>query len=94
MNHELRPGFESTRYDFIILKWHNTIKTGFSVHQLMPIKQAKGAKMKRLEDKVAIITGAAQGMGAAHAIRFVDEGAKVVLTDIRRRRPFAVGGTG
>ncbi|NLK00008.1 MAG: glucose 1-dehydrogenase [Clostridia bacterium] len=39
--------------------------------------------MKRLEDKVAIITGAAQGMGAAHAIRFVDEGAKVVLTDIR-----------
>src|SRR5262249_3859133 len=30
----------------------------------------------------AIITGAAQGMGEAHARRFVAEGAKVILTDI------------
>lgn len=38
--------------------------------------------MARLAGKVAIITGAAQGMGATHARRFVAEGAKVVLTDI------------
>jgi len=38
--------------------------------------------MARLEGKVAIITGAARGMGAAHARRFVAEGAKVVLTDL------------
>ena len=38
--------------------------------------------MARLEGKVAIITGAAQGMGAAHARRFVAEGAKVVFTDL------------
>ena len=38
--------------------------------------------MARLEGKVAIITGAAQGMGAAHARRFVQEGAKTVFTDI------------
>lgn len=38
--------------------------------------------MKRLAGKVAIITGAAQGMGAAHARAFVKEGAKVVLTDL------------
>ena len=38
--------------------------------------------MARLEEKVAIITGAARGMGAAHARRFVAEGAKVVLTDL------------
>ena len=36
----------------------------------------------RLSGKVAIITGAAQGMGAAHARRFVAEGAKTVFTDI------------
>jgi 3alpha(or 20beta)-hydroxysteroid dehydrogenase len=40
--------------------------------------------MARLEGKVAIITGAAQGMGAAHARRFVAEGASVVITDINR----------
>lgn len=38
--------------------------------------------MARLDGKIAIITGAAQGMGAEHARRFVAEGAKVVFTDI------------
>lgn len=38
--------------------------------------------MGRLENKVAIITGAAQGMGAEHTRRFVREGAKTVFTDI------------
>ena len=36
----------------------------------------------RLPDKVAIITGAGNGMGAAHARRFATEGAFVVLTDV------------
>lgn len=39
--------------------------------------------MKRLEDKVAIITGAASGMGAAEARLFAKEGAKVIATDIQ-----------
>ena len=36
----------------------------------------------RLDGKVAVISGAARGMGAAHARRVVAEGAKVVLGDI------------
>jgi 3alpha(or 20beta)-hydroxysteroid dehydrogenase len=38
-------------------------------------------KMNRLDGKVALITGAARGMGEAHARRFIAEGAKVVMTD-------------
>lgn len=39
--------------------------------------------MGKLSGKTAIITGAAQGMGANHARRFVAEGANVVLTDLQ-----------
>ena len=42
--------------------------------------------MGRLDGKVAIITGASQGMGEAHARRFVAEGARVVMTDINDER--------
>ena len=42
--------------------------------------------MGRLQGKVAIVTGAAQGMGEAHARAFVREGARVVLTDINASR--------
>jgi NAD(P)-dependent dehydrogenase (short-subunit alcohol dehydrogenase family) len=36
----------------------------------------------RLKDKVAIVTGAASGMGAATALLFAREGAKVVVADL------------
>lgn len=38
--------------------------------------------MNRVAGKVAILTGAARGMGAAHARRLVEEGARVMLTDV------------
>src|SRR5207244_6312460 len=40
----------------------------------------------RLQDKVAIITGAGQGIGKAYAARFLDEGAKVVIADYNKER--------
>ncbi len=39
---------------------------------------------KRLEGKVSIITGAAQGIGLATALKFAREGATVIVCDIRR----------
>ena len=44
----------------------------------------------RLKDKVAIITGAGQGIGEAYARRFAQEGAKVVVADINAEKGAAV----
>lgn len=38
--------------------------------------------MNRLDGKLALITGAARGQGAAAARRFIAEGARVIITDI------------
>ena len=38
--------------------------------------------MSRVEGKVAIITGAASGLGFAAAQKLLEEGAKVMLSDI------------
>ncbi|MDC7227676.1 MAG: SDR family NAD(P)-dependent oxidoreductase [Spirochaetales bacterium] len=42
--------------------------------------------MKRLEDRVAVVTGSAQGMGLAIAKALGDEGAKIVITDVNKEQ--------
>ncbi|WET68607.1 glucose 1-dehydrogenase [Sphingobacterium sp.] len=42
--------------------------------------------MRKLENKVAIVTGAGSGMGKAIAIRFAKEGAKIIAADINSER--------
>lgn len=46
--------------------------------------------MGKLENKVAIVTGGARGIGAAHVRRFVQEGAKVIFTDINEEGGLAL----
>ena len=53
--------------------------------------------MGRLDGKIAIITGASQGMGSAHARAFVAEGAKklsVNYVDLERHFPERDDGCG
>lgn len=47
----------------------------------------------RLEGKVALITGGAMGMGAAHARAFVAEGAQVVVADVADEKGAALAET-
>jgi NAD(P)-dependent dehydrogenase (short-subunit alcohol dehydrogenase family) len=49
--------------------------------------------MARYTGKVALVTGAATGIGKAIALRLVEEGAKVVLTDLREAELRAVAET-
>jgi 3-oxoacyl-[acyl-carrier protein] reductase len=43
-------------------------------------------EIMRLKDKVAVITGAGQGLGASYARSFCQEGAKVVMADLNEEK--------
>jgi NAD(P)-dependent dehydrogenase (short-subunit alcohol dehydrogenase family) len=42
------------------------------------------ASMGKLDGKVAVVTGAASGLGRASALRFAGEGAAVVIADLNQ----------
>jgi len=42
----------------------------------------------RLRDKVAVVTGGSMGIGQATALRFVQEGAKVILMDVAEKEGY------
>jgi NAD(P)-dependent dehydrogenase (short-subunit alcohol dehydrogenase family) len=44
----------------------------------------------QLQNKVAVVTGAASGLGAAIAARFAQEGARVIAADIAAGAPYAL----
>lgn len=51
-----------------------------SFHRLLST-QAEG----KLQDKVALITGAASGIGKATATKFINNGAKVIIADVQQQ---------
>lgn len=46
------------------------------------VREYKAREYQRLKDQVVVVTGAAQGLGEALAIRLAEEGAKVVVGDM------------
>jgi 3-oxoacyl-[acyl-carrier protein] reductase len=54
------------------------------MRKLIPLNQQVNSQNMRLKDKVSLITGAAQGIGLATALKFAKEGAIVIVCDVKQ----------
>jgi NADP-dependent 3-hydroxy acid dehydrogenase YdfG len=54
--------------------------------QLRTLAFAQPTHCRRYDGRVAIVTGAAQGLGRVIAMRLAEEGAKLVVCDIQEDR--------
>jgi NAD(P)-dependent dehydrogenase (short-subunit alcohol dehydrogenase family) len=53
---------------------------------MIQIQEKEAATKRRLQDKVAVVTGAASGIGRAAALRLAQEGARVCLVDLKENK--------
>src|SRR4029453_17621460 len=53
-----------------------------SFRDISPRDATEEELMGRVENKVALITGAARGQGRSHAIRLAEEGADIIAVDL------------
>src|ERR1700710_2978617 len=60
----------------------NVAAGGFAAGHSTREPHRKDSSMKRLEGKVAYITGVARGQGRSHAIRLAEEGADIIGIDV------------
>ncbi|KAG0680292.1 hypothetical protein C6P40_004389 [Pichia californica] len=76
----------TSNYDYpIMLKDYNKV---WDITSNLPKNNQGNVKIKSLNGKVVIITGAGNGLGKSHALLFAKYGAKVVVNDFKD--PFSV----
>lgn len=71
------------RHELCLVSNLQNEKAYTQANRLSPVISRKETNMERLEGKVAIVTGASGGIGAATARLFAREGAKVVVADMK-----------